>query len=122
MKPNNNGRHCNVCSKSVVDFTNWQTNQILLYFETNTNVCGRFKVNQLDEPLPTIEDFVKQISYFSIPFLKKIAAIFLFVFIILGSYNKAVAQGAPMVNKQDSIKKKGKALKDSLVNFYCCPR
>ena len=112
MTPNNIGRHCDVCSKTVIDFTTWQPQQILLHFETNTNVCGRFKAEQLNEPLPTVEDFVKQIAYFSIPFLKKIAAIFLFVFIILGSNNKAIAQGAPMANKEDTVKQKKAIPKD----------
>jgi hypothetical protein len=116
MTPNNIGKYCDVCCKTVVDFTTWQPQQILLHFESNTNVCGRFNPAQLDEPLPTVEDFVKQISYFSIPFLKKVAAILLFVFFIVGSNNKALAQGAPMVMKQDSVKKKGVALKDSLIN------
>jgi hypothetical protein len=94
------GRHCDVCSKTVVDFTEWQPQKILLHFENNTNVCGRFRRDQLDEPIPTKEDFVKQISYFSIPFLKKVAAIFLFVFAILGSSFKSLAQGEAISSKQ----------------------
>jgi hypothetical protein len=103
------GRHCHVCSKTVMDFTSWQPQQILSYFEHNTNVCGRLTIDQLDEPIPTKEDFVKQISYFSIPFLKKVAAIFLFVFAILGSSFKAVAQGAPIVVQHTDTSKNSNA-------------
>jgi hypothetical protein len=104
MTAKDQGKHCDVCSKTVVDFTSWMPQQILLHFENNTNVCGRFRVEQLNEPIPTKEDFVKQISYFAIPFLKKVAAIFLFVFTILASSFKAEAQGKPIICKTDTTK------------------
>jgi hypothetical protein len=85
MTPNNQGRHCGSCAKTVVDFTTWQPHDILLHFKSNKNVCGRFTENQLNETIPTQEDFVKQISYFNISTVKKMAAIFLFAFIIGGS-------------------------------------
>jgi hypothetical protein len=104
MTAKDQGRHCDVCSKTVVDFTTWYPQQILLHFENNTNVCGRFRIDQLDEPIPTKEDFVKQISYFAVPFLKKVAAIFLFVFAIMGSSFRAEAQGVPSLCKTDTSK------------------
>ena len=82
MTPNAKGRHCDQCVKTVVDFTTWQPQQILLHVQTNKNVCGRFTQEQLSETIPTQEDFVKQIAYFKISTLKKVAAIFLFAFII----------------------------------------
>jgi hypothetical protein len=85
MIPKDQGRHCGSCCKTVVNFTTWQPQEILLYFKSNKNVCGRFTADQLNEPIPTQEDFVKQISYFSISTIKKMAAIFLFAFIIGGS-------------------------------------
>jgi hypothetical protein len=85
MTPNNQGRHCGSCAKTVVDFTIWQPQDILLHFKSNKNVCGRFTADQLNEPIPTQEDFVKQISYFNISTVKKMAAIFLFAFMIGGS-------------------------------------
>jgi hypothetical protein len=82
MTPKDQGRHCGSCCKTVVDFTNWQPQDILLHFKANKNVCGRFSAEQLNEPIPTQEDFVRQISYFAIPTIKKMAAIFLFAFMI----------------------------------------
>jgi hypothetical protein len=85
MTPKDQGRHCGSCAKTVVDFTTWLPQDILLHFKSNKNVCGRFTADQLNEPIPTQEDFVKQISYFNISTVKKMAAIFLFAFMIVGS-------------------------------------
>jgi hypothetical protein len=85
MTPKEQGRHCGSCCKTVVDFTTWQPQEILLHFKSNKNVCGRFTANQLNEPIPTQEDFAKQISYYNISTVKKMAAIFLFAFMIGGS-------------------------------------
>jgi hypothetical protein len=48
MTPNDKGRFCNSCAKTVVDFTNMLPNKIEQYFQKNTNVCGRFKSSQLN--------------------------------------------------------------------------
>jgi hypothetical protein len=48
MTPNDNGRFCGSCSKKVVDFTNMLPDEIQVYFQQYTNVCGRFKNSQLD--------------------------------------------------------------------------
>jgi len=48
MTPNNNGRFCSSCSKTVVDFTNMSPNEIQMYYQQHSNVCGRFKNSQLD--------------------------------------------------------------------------
>ena len=78
------GRHCQVCAKTVIDFTTWQPNAIANYLSDKAEgeTCGRFTKAQLEEPIPTAAEFTKQISYFRISTLKKIAAIFLFAFVI----------------------------------------
>jgi hypothetical protein len=48
MTPNDNGRFCSSCSKNVVDFTNMLPDEIQVYFQHHSNVCGRFKNSQLD--------------------------------------------------------------------------
>lgn len=85
MTPDDKGRHCALCSKTVVDFTQWHLQEILFYLQQNSanRVCGRFAADQLDEPIPTPEDFVYQLSRFTLPFLKKAAAIFLFAFSVM---------------------------------------
>ncbi len=50
MKPDETGRFCNSCAKSVVDFTNMKATEIQQFFIQNKGekVCGRFKSEQLD--------------------------------------------------------------------------
>jgi len=51
MTKNEQGRHCQVCSKTVVDFTNKSSEEIGSFIAENasTKLCGRFKTTQLDE-------------------------------------------------------------------------
>jgi hypothetical protein len=48
MTPNDNGRFCGSCSKNVVDFTNMLPDEIQMYFQQHSNVCGKFNNSQLD--------------------------------------------------------------------------
>lgn len=43
------GRHCNVCSTTVVDFTKMSTPEIEAYFKDHAGqpVCGRYKASQV---------------------------------------------------------------------------
>jgi len=47
------GKFCNVCEKSVVDFSGMSDAEILYYFSKpkSEKVCGRFNVEQLERPL-----------------------------------------------------------------------
>lgn len=50
MTPNENGRFCLSCSKTVVDFTSMLPEEIQHFFIQNQNnkICGRFRKSQLD--------------------------------------------------------------------------
>lgn len=48
MSPDINGRFCSSCAKNVVDFTTMQPDEIQVYIQQNSNICGRFKNTQLD--------------------------------------------------------------------------
>lgn len=50
MTPNENGRFCLSCSKTVIDFTSMLSSEIEHFFiqNQNKNVCGRFKNSQLE--------------------------------------------------------------------------
>jgi hypothetical protein len=48
MTPNDNGRFCKSCSKNVVDFRNMLPDEIQMYFQQYSNVCGKFNNSQLD--------------------------------------------------------------------------
>lgn len=87
MSPNEQGRHCAQCCKTVVDFTNWETNEIVYYLKANAEkgVCGRFNEQQMNTPIPTPEEFVTHIRYMPLTEIKRVAAIFLFVFGILAA-------------------------------------
>jgi hypothetical protein len=50
MTPNEQGRHCLSCQKTVVDFTRMSDQEILHYISnTSSSVCGRFYNHQLDK-------------------------------------------------------------------------
>ncbi|WP_379969854.1 hypothetical protein [Epilithonimonas sp. UC225_85] len=51
MTPDEKGRFCQVCSKSVRDFTNASDLQIIDNLSGDSNVCGNFRVDQLDRNL-----------------------------------------------------------------------
>lgn len=55
MTPEDKGRHCLVCQKTVIDFTQLTDTEILSYFQQKpTGVCGRFRPEQL-APKPVAE-------------------------------------------------------------------
>lgn len=51
MTPKQKGRHCAVCEKVVVDFSNKSDAFIAKYIRKNDNVCGRLKASQLNRPI-----------------------------------------------------------------------
>lgn len=50
MVPDEQGRHCSACSKTVIDFTNFTDQEIADYFIAlnGQGVCGHFKNQQID--------------------------------------------------------------------------
>jgi hypothetical protein len=78
MSPNEQGAFCKVCSKTVVDFTILNDDEVKNYFLSNhgQKTCGRFRNDQLtdaNDPLP-------RLLADAIPFWKKFLAIVLVVF------------------------------------------
>lgn len=51
MTPEEKGRFCQVCSKSVRDFTNASDQEIIDDLSQNSNICANFRVDQLDRNL-----------------------------------------------------------------------
>ncbi|WP_297984262.1 hypothetical protein [uncultured Chryseobacterium sp.] len=51
MPPDEKGKFCSVCSKSVHDFTCSSDEEIVAAFSRSENVCGRFNENQLNRNL-----------------------------------------------------------------------
>ena len=51
MTPEQKGRHCKSCEKTVFDFTSKTDEYIVKTYQKNTTLCGRFKTSQLDREL-----------------------------------------------------------------------
>ena len=52
MLPNEKGRHCFSCQKTVVDFTKMTDTQIINFFQKyKSSTCGRFLETQLNRPI-----------------------------------------------------------------------
>jgi hypothetical protein len=52
MTPNDKGRFCNACSKTVVDFTRHSESELDQYFkDLKSPVCGRYTGEQLNKPM-----------------------------------------------------------------------
>lgn len=57
MNPNEKGRHCTACAKTVVDFTQMTDEEVLNYFSTHKNerICGRVKAKSTSIPEIIVE-------------------------------------------------------------------
>lgn len=56
MRPLENGRFCNACAKTVVDFSMMSDDEVLHYFShTSGNICGRFLPDQLNRGMQITE-------------------------------------------------------------------
>lgn len=80
MIPDGNGRHCAQCSKTVVDFTEWEQDAILQYLQAQGagRTCGRFRESQLGKH--DTQSFIDTVSAAPAPFYSKWLAIFLLAF------------------------------------------
>ncbi len=107
MTPDQAGRFCSSCTKSVVDFTNKSKEEIQQYFTENSGVkvCGRFKneqVNRLAIPIP-ISVLEQRIQFHK--------AFLLILFIVMGStlfscknHNDEFVTGEPAVVGDSVVK------------------
>lgn len=86
MLPEQQGRHCLACSKTVVDFTNWEANDILVYLQQKSSkkVCGRFNQDQVIETSDAQnEQLIQSVLQARMPLLRKIAAVIVICFGLL---------------------------------------
>lgn len=107
MHPNGNGRFCDACTKTVIDFSLMSDEEVQSFLFTNNNqkICGHFSNTQLQRiriQLP------KNIFSIELPFWKKFLIAFLIAYgtsflsiDIAMAGTTAYTQGAPMV-KVDS--------------------
>ena len=94
MTPKDQGRHCAACNKTVVDFTKQSDEQIIKSLESNGNLCGRFKTQQIDREIVLARK--DKNNYLSL------AASGMLAFLAFGN-QEVYAQGAPKTVKTDTI-------------------
>ncbi|WP_194768059.1 carboxypeptidase-like regulatory domain-containing protein [Tamlana sp. I1] len=56
MSRTEKGAFCSNCKKEVIDFTNMSNYQLAKFLENTQNLCGKFKNDQLDINISTIEN------------------------------------------------------------------
>ena len=109
MSPNKNGRFCNSCNKTVIDFTKMNNPEIQKYFTENSGeerICGHFKLNQIESEESIKYDKLRsRFNRIKIKPIKKIALFSLsLVFTLTSCMGKAAVDGEPAVISNDTIK------------------
>jgi hypothetical protein len=79
MTPQQQGRHCDVCSKTVVDFTAMTDEEVKQYFvnRAGEKLCGRFNNSQLQKVMIEVPNNIFELE---MPFWKKFLAACLLAF------------------------------------------
>jgi hypothetical protein len=104
MLPEQQGKHCLKCCKTVVDFTGWEIPAITDYLTANAagKVCGRFNAEQLNMPLEESRSYLaERISSSGMSIFKKVAAVFLIAFGMMSS-SCLMGKAAPVAEEVDS--------------------
>lgn len=143
MLPESQGKHCLVCQKTVIDFTDWEPGAISAYLKEKAGqkLCGRFKASQLEAPADAVTtDWVARIEQSGMSFIKKIAAVVIIVFGLTASScdgdNAAVGEprptpdvadssprimGVPLAEPDDAVNKKGQIIYKDTAAKKSCP-
>ena len=121
MTPNQQGAHCKVCCKTVIDFTNKTDEELKNYFlkRTNESICGRFNENQITTTFANTENTIPKIS--NISFRKRLIFLAHIVFgsTLFSCTNQNVpVQGKVIVNdsgKNKSIENDNILMGDTII-------
>lgn len=101
MTPNEQGRHCTSCAKTVVDFTGMSDEEVKYFFinKKEEKVCGRFKNEQLHR---IVIELPNNIFYIPMPGWKQFLVASLLVFsTTLFSCDTKVKGG--VISKEENI-------------------
>ncbi|OCB70450.1 hypothetical protein B0A79_23985 [Flavobacterium piscis] len=109
MLPNKEGRFCNSCSKTVIDFTKMENSEIRNYLienSKNESVCGHFNSNQIKNYDSSKYDNLRnRFSRIKIKPIKKMALFSLsLLFSLTSCMGKAVIDGETAVIDNDTIR------------------
>ena len=105
MTPSGNGRHCDSCDKTVVDFTAMTLEQIKIYFDKNKGirVCGHFKTMQVKTQRPAshrrlirLYEYLEQTI--SIGFLRTVPLSVVALCMVLVGCKEKTTTGEPIPN------------------------
>jgi hypothetical protein len=79
MTPNEQGRFCDTCAKTVVDFSVMSDEAIQNYIAANygEKMCGRFRTSQIQR---IVIDLPQNIFHIQVPYWKKFLVVFLICF------------------------------------------
>lgn len=98
MQPEEQGRFCGVCSKTVMDFTGWEPDAIMAWLQARAGqkVCGRFTATQINgAEEPAAVNWPRQIALSALSWGKKVAAVIVVVFgLTASSCNDGTADAA----------------------------
>jgi hypothetical protein len=108
MSPDKNGRFCNSCNKTVIDFTKMKNPEIQKFFTENSGnerICGHFKLNQIESEESIKYDKLRsRFNRIKIKPIKKLALLSLsLVFTLTSCMGKAAVDGEPAVISNDTI-------------------
>lgn len=105
MTPDNNGRFCGSCQKTVVDFTQMSDEQVKNFLLDNKhkNTCGRFNTAQLGRPLENQSVNINAKWFTGLPYTRQVFYA-VAVFFILGVSSCNFDGSATIHPKQDSTK------------------
>lgn len=108
MIPNKDGRFCNSCSKTVIDFTKMENLEIKKYLIENSvkeDVCGHFKFDQVKtKESIKYHNLRNRISRIKIKPIKILALFSVsLLFTLTSCMGKAVIDGEPAVIDNDTI-------------------
>lgn len=133
MTPEENGRFCSLCSKSVIDFTSKTDMEIQHYFRANKDkkTCGRFNNTQLEKTIIRIpqEVLLSQVHFHRIFLLALLFTMGTTLFscrnedgskskidgVEIGNKEERITLGTPMPSKSPDETESGDSLDTSAI-------
>jgi hypothetical protein len=109
MTPDETGRHCSSCAKSVVDFTGMSDHEVKHFFlnKKEEKVCGRFRQTQLQQ---IVIELPQNIFSMEMPLWKKFLAACLIVF------STTLFSCDTKISDQAAIQKQNEVAKPNLIS------